>query len=321
MSELRPGLHQIPQILGPRYLYQYLFIGERSLLVDTGMANSPAETILPYMETIGFDPAGLDMILISHADVDHMGGNGQMRAAAPDATLACHRLDAGWIGSRARILAERYGWYRQFGMDYPAEANAWLAENLGADVRIDLELSGGETFWLGDDRPLHILHLPGHSPGHLGVFDEANRALVIIDAILWRGLLDMEGALISPPPYFQIRPYLDAIDRVLALDFDHLYTGHFDPLSGEAARTWLAESKAHVERTHHVVAHVLRSADRPLTLPEVHEATNAAVGPYPVFAIELAGPVYAHLEQLVADGEAYRGERDGYPSWQATRDL
>ena len=317
MAELLPGLHQIPQILGPRYLYQYLLIGERSLLIDTGCANSPDEVILPYFREIGFDPARLDTILISHADVDHMGGNAAMRRAAPRAVLACHRRDAAWIGSRHAILAERYGWYRQFGMDYPAEVWSWLEANIGPDVQLDLHLSGDEVFMLGDGRPLHVLHLPGHSPGHIGVYDEANRAVIIIAAILWKGLLDMEGNLISPPPYFVIDPYLQAIDCVLALDFDHVYTGHYDPISGEAARAWLYESKAHVQRTHEAVAGILKNADRPMTLPEMHAAANAEIGPYTVFAIEFAGPVYAHLEQLVMTGQAVRTQVDGFPAWVA----
>ncbi len=323
MPQLLPGLHQIPQILGPRYLYQYLLVGERSLLIDTGIASSPDAVIAPYMHGIGFDPARLDVILISHADVDHMGGNAAMRRLALHAFLACHHRDADWIGSRERIQAERYGWYRQFQQpggepfDYPPEVLAWIADNIGPDVGIDLQLSGDEVFALAPDRPVRILHLPGHSPGHVGVYDAANKAVIVIDAILWRGLLDMQGNIISPPPYFQIQPYLDSIDLVLGLDFEHLYTGHYDPISGPAARQWLEESKAFVGRTTEVVTTILRSSSRPLSLPEVYAAANDALGPYTAFTLELAGPVYAHLQQLVAEGRAARSSVAGFPVWQA----
>ncbi len=323
MSELMPGLHQIPQILGPRYLYQYLLVGNshtrgaRSLMIDTGCAGAPDDVILPYFRHVRFDPAWLDIILISHADVDHMGGNAAMRRAAPQALLACHRLDARWVGSRKAILAERYGWYRQFDMNYSEDTWAWLEANIGPDVRVDLQLSGDEVLLLDNDRPLRFLHLPGHSPGHMGVYDIANKAVIITDAVLWKGLLDMEGALISPPPYFVIEPYLEAIDRVLALDFDHLFTAHYDPISSEAARAWLLESKTYVQHTHETMAGILQGAGRPMTLPEMHAEANAAIGPYTVFAIEFAGPVHAHLEQLVASGQAERVTVDGLPAWQA----
>lgn len=316
MAELHPGFHQIEQILGPRYLFQYLLVGDRSMLIDTGIATSPDEHILPYFREIGFAPTDLDYIVISHADVDHFGGNARMREVAPHAVLACHRLDAPWVGDRARILEERYGWYRQFGMDYPSETAQWLDEAMGPDVRIDLELSGGEVFMLGDGRPVRILHLPGHSDGHIGFYDEANKAVIVIDAILWNGLLNMENEIISPPPYSLIQPYLDAVDLVLDLDFDHLYTGHYANKSGEEARQWLVESKEFVQRCHEAVADAIQEADQPLTLAEVHGEVDQKLGPFSAFAVELAKPVYAHLEALEGEGSVVRETGGDQPTWR-----
>jgi glyoxylase-like metal-dependent hydrolase (beta-lactamase superfamily II) len=317
MTELLPGLHQIEQILGPRYLFQYLLVGRRSMLIDTGIAPSPDTYILPYFESINFDPATLDYIVISHADVDHFGGNARMRQAAPRAILACHRLDAAWVGSKARILQERYGWYKPFELDYPPETFAWISDNLGPDVRIDLQLQGDEIFMLADNRPVRILHLPGHSDGHLGFYDEANKAVIVIDAILWRGLLDMEDNVISPPPYSTIQGYLDAIELVLSLDFEHLYTAHYANKSGRAARQFLEESKDYVSRCHEAAADALRQAGKPLKLAEVPRAVDQKLGPYTAFAVELAKPVYAHLEQLVVEGRAVREQSGNQPVWRS----
>ena len=316
MAELHPGLHQIEQILGPRYLFQYLLIGERSMLIDTGIATSPDESILPYFHEIEFDPVMLDYMLISHADVDHFGGNARMRRAAPKAVLACHRHDARWVGDRDRILDERYGWYQQYDMDYPPETAAFLEGAMGEDVRIDLHLSGDEVFILGDNRPVRLLHLPGHSDGHIGFYDEAHKAVIVIDAVLWKGLLDMEDVIISPPPYSLIQPYLDTIDVVLALDFEHMYTGHYVNKSGTAARQFLQESKAFVARCHAATEESLKETGCPLKLAAVHAAVDQKVGPVTAFAVELAKPVYAHLEQLVAEGRAIRDEDGRQPTWQ-----
>jgi glyoxylase-like metal-dependent hydrolase (beta-lactamase superfamily II) len=317
VAELLPGLHQLEQVLGPRYLYQYLLIGERAMLVDTGIATSPDEVILPYFQQIDFEPAQLDYILISHADVDHMGGNARMQQVAPQAIFACHHLDARWIGSRERIIAERYGWYKQFEMDYPAEVADWLDQAMGPDVRIDLHLTGDEIFNLDDNRPVQVLHLPGHSDGHIGLYDEVNRAAIIIDAVLWRGLLNMENQVISPPPYSTIEGYLAAIDAVLALDFEHLYTGHYANKSGDEARRFLEESKAFVYRCHQAVADVLGQAGRPLELAEIHHGVDQLLGPYSAFAVELAKPVHAHLDRLVSEGQAAVDQSGGQPTWKA----
>ena len=50
--------------------------------------------ILPFLG--GRQP---DLVLNTHADVDHFGGNAAMREAAPRACSCAQRLDAAWIES------------------------------------------------------------------------------------------------------------------------------------------------------------------------------------------------------------------------------
>ena len=85
--EIVPGIQRIESILGPRPFSQYLLHGERTLLVDTGVEETPADVILPFLADAGFDPAELDLILNTHADVDHFGGNAAMREAATRALV------------------------------------------------------------------------------------------------------------------------------------------------------------------------------------------------------------------------------------------
>jgi hypothetical protein len=54
-----------------------------------------------------------------------------------------------------------------------------------------------------------------------------------------------------------------------------------------------------------------------MKLAEVHGAVDRKLGPYVAFAVELAKPVYAHLEQLVAEGRAVRGRDGDQPTWAA----
>ena len=90
MTEIAPGIHRIESILGPRPFSQYLLRGERTLLVDTGVKETPGEVLLPFLDRAGIDPAELDLVLISHADVDHFGGNEAMRAVSPRAVFCAH---------------------------------------------------------------------------------------------------------------------------------------------------------------------------------------------------------------------------------------
>ena len=101
--EVAPGIHRIEGDLGERYVCQYLLVGdERTLLVDTGLRDMPEQVIAPYLATLGRSLADLDDVLISHADVDHCGGNRALRDAAPDARLLCGEADRAWIESQRR---------------------------------------------------------------------------------------------------------------------------------------------------------------------------------------------------------------------------
>src|SRR5215217_9651562 len=153
--EVASGIYRIESILGPRPFAQYLLREERSLLVDTGIVSTPDEVILPAFQEMGLEPADLDYVLISHADVDHFGGNAAIRAAAPRAIVCAHVADCDWICDRERILRERYGWYAAHGADadYDADTKDWLRNALGPDVPVDLHLVGGEVFRLGRVSP------------------------------------------------------------------------------------------------------------------------------------------------------------------------
>ena len=148
--EVAPGIHRIEGDLGERYVCQYLLVGdERTLLVDTGLRDMPAQVIAPYLATLGRSPADLDDVLISHADVDHCGGNRALRAAAPGARLLCGELDRAWIESNAAMLSENYLWYEPYGCGPSPDDAAFLARELGGDAPVDVGLTGGETLRLG----------------------------------------------------------------------------------------------------------------------------------------------------------------------------
>jgi glyoxylase-like metal-dependent hydrolase (beta-lactamase superfamily II) len=155
--EVAPGIIRIESVLGPRPFSQYLLRDERSLLVDTGVRETPAEVILPALA--GLQP---DFVLISHADVDHFGGNAAMREAGPGVVFFAHAEDVPWIEDRELILRERYGWYETYGIGYPEETLAWLRDAMGPDVPVDVQLRGGEVFRLGPRLAVEILPLPGH---------------------------------------------------------------------------------------------------------------------------------------------------------------
>jgi glyoxylase-like metal-dependent hydrolase (beta-lactamase superfamily II) len=296
--EVAPGIHRIESVLGPRPFSQYLLRDERSLLFDTGVKETPGDVILPFLG--GLQP---DLVLNSHADVDHYGGNAAIRQAAPRALFLAHELDVRWIESTEAIMHERYGWYAEHGLDYEPDVVAWLRGAIGLDTPVDVHLCAGERIRLGARLTLEVLHLPGHTPGHIGLWEPVSRSAIVMDAVLGRGLLDLDKNVIHPPPYFDVAAYLGAARTLQALAPQRLLTAHYDVMEGEEVDRFLAETVAFVEDAERVVAEALAEAGA-LTLSEALELGDPQLGPFTSMPNELAGSLRAHLREFVRQGRA-----------------
>ena len=284
--EVAPGIHRLEGDLGERYVCQYLISGsERTLLVDTGLRDMPDTVIAPAAERV-------DLVLISHADVDHCGGVRRARELWPDALFACGEADRAWIESNDAMMAGNYLWYGAYGLGPSEDDVAFLRRELGGDAPVDVGLRGGETLRLGPGHRLDVLALAGHTPGHLGLWDAASGAAIVIDAALGDGIYDRGGNRLIPPRYYDVAAYEATIRRLRALDPELLLTAHYDVMERPEAREFLDRSLEFVR--------AVRSAVRGAKTRDLRELTaevDAAVGPFPSFTHELAGSVRAHLAQ------------------------
>jgi glyoxylase-like metal-dependent hydrolase (beta-lactamase superfamily II) len=292
--EVVPGIHRIEGDLGERYVCQYLLVGEeRTLLVDTGLRDMPAEVIAPYVATLDRSLEDIDDVLISHADVDHCGGNRALRAAAPRASLLCGEADRAWIESNEAMMAGNYRWYEPYGFGPSADDIDFLERELGGDAPIDLGLRGGETLRLGPSWRVEVLALPGHTPGHLGIWDSRSGSAIVIDAVLGDGIYDRAGNRLIPPRYYSAADYEATIRRLRALDPELLLTAHYPVMERAAAREFLDRSLAFVQAVRNAVRSAATTELWPLT-----QEVDAAVGPFPSFTHELAASVRAHLAEV-----------------------
>lgn len=295
LEEVAPGIHRIESDLGPRFVAQYLLIGEeRTVLLDTGLADTPGEALLPALEQISAEP---DLIVICHGDLDHCGGNRRMRGRYPRTLFACHDQDRRWIESNAAMLAENYLWYEPYGLNVPdKQGRRDMLAQLGGDSAIDLGLRGGETIRLEPGRRLEVLHLAGHSPGHIGLWDPQHRVAIIIDAVLCDGIYDRAGTKLIPPRYYDAAAYRQTIRRVRALEPDLLLTAHYDPMSRAQAIEFCERSLSYVDAVEAIVR--AGHAAGETRLPELTDCVDEELGPFPEFATEIAAGVRSHLASL-----------------------
>jgi glyoxylase-like metal-dependent hydrolase (beta-lactamase superfamily II) len=295
--EILPGIHRIESDLGVRFMCQYLLVGEdRTILVDTGLTGTPEEVIIPYLEGIGLRLEDVDEVIISHADVDHCGGNRALKERHPSLWFSCGEPDRAYVENNQVMLAEIYCWSEPYGFGPDEKSKDWIRTELGGDSPVDAGLRGGETMRLGPDRRIEILHLPGHTPGHLGIWDPKNGAAIIIDAALETGIYDREGKRLIPPRYFDATRYQNTIRTLLSLRPEYLLTAHYPPMQGQLALDFLDLSLDFTEQVHRVVSEGLK--DGTTDLWELSRRADAQLGPYPEFMHELGAGVRAHMARL-----------------------
>ena len=316
IEEVQPRIYRIPSILGRRRFAQWLVVGdERLLLVDSGVDGTIAEHVTPALAELGRTPAEITDVVISHADVDHYGGNSELSRVAPQALIRASEHDRPWIESWQAISRDRYGWYRGHGLDYDEATWTWLENAAGPDTPLGGTVSDGELLDLGGIE-VEVVALPGHSPGHVGVVHHDSATTIVMDAVLERGLYTTGDELISPPPYASVPAYRATIARLRELRPARLGTSHYAPVEGEPAVTsFLDESAGFVADLDAAVDAALGPEPQPLE--HFWRAADAALGPFVEMAVELSRSVGAHLDNAVDEGRAARAEVDGRAAWAA----
>ncbi|MCC5947365.1 MAG: MBL fold metallo-hydrolase [Nitriliruptoraceae bacterium] len=301
--EVAEGLHRIDTELGTRVSSLYLFVGAHAcLLFDVGVDGTAQRDLAPYLASIDVDPARVRWAVISHADVDHFGGSASLRELIPTVTLACHRMDAPLIADYGVFETERArGFVQPWSFDEDPAALAWTREVTREHVP-DLTLSGGERVRLDEDWEVELLHVPGHSRGHLAVFDPRSDSLVVSDAVLGDAVLHADGSPAFPPTYRFVDDYLATIARFESMAPQRLLTAHYPTMDAEQALAFLAASRNFAASLDHAILEAVAAAGPTgCTLAALIEQLNPRVGRWPEqgTATALAFPVVGHLERAL----------------------
>lgn len=318
--EIFPGVHRLPFRHRDRWLYVYLLVGDWLLLIDTGTAIVPEEIILPALHGLGIDPSSRPFLALNtHADADHVGGNGSLRMACPQALLLCHERDRNQIEDHERLWRERYmGCLAPHGLAHAPGLAQKMRASMGRPVPVDLVLTGGEIVRLRSDWEVRILFTPGHTPGHVTVHDARHRAAYIGDAALGRGVPAADSDnLALPPNYEDVDAYTETARDLRALDLDLLCTSHYPIFRGEEIPRFLTETEEWVGRTDDVILATLREHRSPIGMKALIGTTNQALGGWAEGpAMSLAMALTAHLERLERLGQILRVPDTHPPLWE-----
>jgi glyoxylase-like metal-dependent hydrolase (beta-lactamase superfamily II) len=207
--------------------------------------------------------------VVTHAHIDHFGLAGEVVRRSggelwmhrrTDLDLAKYAEPDEAIDRRMLMLAD-HGLYGPELTESSEGLRDWLPvmPSVGTPSRL---LDGGEQFAAGG-RTWEIVHTPGHSPGHVCLWNAAERLLCSGDHLL---------QVVSPPVTFErgfepdpMGSYLESLDRVRDLAPELVLPGHGTPFRDGARR---AEAIAAGKRRRLSQVREL-VADRPRTVAEL----------------------------------------------------
>lgn len=305
MQQLFDGVYLLEGEVGGRPLQLVYLRGETaSLLMDTGCAHDPSRFIAPQIETAGGSLQDLTWILNTHPDVDHIGGNHEIRQLAPRSILVCGEADRHICQGPESLMHYRYDAYRaDHQIFYEGEARAWIEAESGEPEPIHATFRGGEHIRLGRDWEIELIPVPGHAKGHLAVYDPFHKALYGADAIHGVGYRGLDGTMKLCPTYENVDEYLGTILLIEKLPIS-TYVGCHWPVkrNGEIAE-FCRESRQFVDKADRLLAELLA---RPHSLREICTSLGPCLGDWSRSTdIELVYALAGHVRRLV---EAARAE-------------
>jgi glyoxylase-like metal-dependent hydrolase (beta-lactamase superfamily II) len=242
------GIHGVPTVSA------YLLRGDRTAgegdtLVDCGIAAGvdggdpgPDGTaaVSAALAAAGSTLERLERLLVTHAHIDHFGLAGEIVRRSGGELWMHRRTDVDLekyadpdeaVDRRTLMLAD-HGLYGPELTETSEGLRDWLPvmPSVGRPSHL---LDGGELLSAGG-RTWEVVHTPGHSPGHVCLWNAEERLLCSGDHLL---------QVVSPPVTFErgfepdpMGSYLRSLDRVRDLGPELVLPGHGTPFRDGAGR-------------------------------------------------------------------------------------
>jgi glyoxylase-like metal-dependent hydrolase (beta-lactamase superfamily II) len=306
----------------------YLIRGQgESLLVDSGNWSLPqynngmGEFLVELLDK---EKNALKYIFITHFHYDHVG-NAAMLKKRYGAQVVCHPLDRPIIedpmivtrrenitrlGTTPEKLLEDFNLKpgESFGLSDPEIVRKYW----NFPVEIDRTVEDGDILDVGGLK-LEVVHLPGHCPGHIGLWNPNTRTL-------YPGDLMHYPTPLGPYPIGNAKDHSHSIQRCIDFEPELLLEGHgLSAYSKDSSLRRIKHMQMQQKDTQARVLFVLRREKRPVTiselLPEImpiksdlNYTVSTGIGERHCYA---EACIQTHLLWLIEQGKAERVREDG----------
>jgi ribonuclease/clavin/mitogillin len=186
-------------------------------------------------------------------------------------------------------------------LDAAVWAHALTVDRLAPQTRarVKRRLADGDVIVLDGQRPesWRVLHTPGHAPGHVCLFEERTRTVIVGDMVA------SVGTILIAPGDGDMQVYIEQLERLAALDASLALPAHGEPIDDPTAlfRKYVAHRLAREAK----VLEAVRTAgsaggDAAALVPDAYADTPVHLWPIAKLSLE------THLEKLEREGRIVR---------------
>lgn len=219
-----------PYNVGP--VNVYLIKNDPMTLIDVGPATKEANRFVrESLESLGVDIKDIKRIIITHAHPDHYGLVQEI-VDSTHATVLIHDFEVKKAkGGQGQYLA-LLPFLLETGI--PTEILNGIVNSRDKVAQVShknveyVGLKGGESI-VFDGGELKVMHLPGHSPGHVCLYDPGQKHFFAGDFLLSQ---ITPNPVMEPDPINKgqrlptLKQYLNGLDYVETLDISMVCPGH-----------------------------------------------------------------------------------------------
>jgi len=196
--------------------------GKEIVMVDAGFAGQ-FDLFKSEAKEKGIDLENLTQIVITHQDVDHIGGLAEMKRKLKNVKVLSSEIEADYISGKKRSLRMEWADKNFDKLTEEQKENATRLKRMHEGLErtnVDLFLNDNEL--LPGCSMTRAIHTPGHLPGHISIYHEGTKTMITGDAV---GIVDGRF-LINPNFTTDKLQAMESIKKMLNFDIKTIVCYH-----------------------------------------------------------------------------------------------
>lgn len=224
--EIKYTFNQTENCIYPAILQNH----QDTLLIDSGYAG-----FLPLIDAAarihGILSENITGVIITHHDIDHMGGLHEIKLAYPSVKVYTSAIEENYVSGKQKSLRLVQAETLYDSLPDDQKPGAYHFQELLKTMQpVAVDRVIDEKIHPGYFEGLEIIDTPGHMPGHISLYIPENKMLIAADAVVYQ-----DGAFDIANPAFtlDLPEAIRSVKKLLQLDIDSVLCYHGGLVTGK----------------------------------------------------------------------------------------